>query len=178
MKSKIVVAAHFNPAQNNWHGFAVEMGKPGTHGRYDVIYNGGCAHEYWETEEAAKGAAMVAVSNREVEGEAPDLRPNRKEQFFLWVFVFLFWATVIAVVCGCSKPKDQGPDEDSAHIFTSVEFSSVRGYKFVYGMRGAVVYMPDGSQGRNRATVYSNISYELNKYYIIPLDQYDSIVKP
>ncbi len=49
-----IVAAHFNPTNGKWYGFKVVMGRKGTHENYDVIYNGSCNGEYFDTEEEAK----------------------------------------------------------------------------------------------------------------------------
>jgi len=63
ISDNIVIAAHFSPARNAWSGFAVEMGKNGTHKEYHVIYNGVCTGEYFATEGRAKEEADKAVKD-------------------------------------------------------------------------------------------------------------------
>ena len=56
-----VVTAHFRPKGNKWSGFAVEMNKPGTHKEYNILYNGECVNEYFNTEERAKKEATKYI---------------------------------------------------------------------------------------------------------------------
>jgi len=63
ISDNIVIAAHFSPSKNAWSGFAVEMGKRGTHQDYDVIYNGVCTGEYFATEAMAKEEATKSVKD-------------------------------------------------------------------------------------------------------------------
>lgn len=58
MKKTNEIAAHFHPARNAWTGFAVQMGTPGSHENYNVVYNGVCNREYFATEEPAKVKAF------------------------------------------------------------------------------------------------------------------------
>lgn len=53
-----IIAAHFKPQINKWYGFKVRMGEKGTHDNYNVLYNGECNSEYFDTEEQAKEAAF------------------------------------------------------------------------------------------------------------------------
>ena len=57
---KFIVSAKFCPFDNHWTGLSVEMGKPGTHDFYNVIYNGDCKGEHFKTERSAKNAARKA----------------------------------------------------------------------------------------------------------------------
>ena len=51
---KTVIATEFHPHLNKWTGIVVEMGRPGTHGDYNIAYNGICKGEYFDTEFRAK----------------------------------------------------------------------------------------------------------------------------
>lgn len=53
----IVISASFHPNKNKWSGFKVEMGVKGTHEDYNVLYNGVCVNEYFDSESDAKIAA-------------------------------------------------------------------------------------------------------------------------
>lgn len=62
MKKKVrfIVSATYSPFDDHWTGLSVEMGKPGTHDNYNVVYNGVCKGEYFPTERKAKNAARKA----------------------------------------------------------------------------------------------------------------------
>lgn len=61
MKKKNVIVAAFDPTQDHWAGIAIQMGTPGTHDNYNVVYNGTCIREFFPTEEQAKTAAFNAL---------------------------------------------------------------------------------------------------------------------
>ena len=63
MEWKLEIAGHFHPELNQWSGFAVIMGVKGSHENYDVIYNGECVNEYFDTERKAKVAAWRESKN-------------------------------------------------------------------------------------------------------------------
>lgn len=55
----IVISASYHPALEKWSGMMVRK-MPGTHEKYDVVYNGECCNEYHATEKEAKDAAENA----------------------------------------------------------------------------------------------------------------------
>ena len=59
MSDGLIISASFSPSINKWTGFCVEMGESGTHKDYNVIYNGDCISERFDTEEEAKAAART-----------------------------------------------------------------------------------------------------------------------
>lgn len=59
MEIKLVISAEFHPGRNKWSGLAVRMGRRGTHDNYDVLYNGTCEMEYFDSEAEAKDKAKM-----------------------------------------------------------------------------------------------------------------------
>ncbi len=57
---RFIVSASYRPYTNCWCGFSVEMGKSGTHQRWNIVYNGDCVGEFFKTEKGAKQAARNA----------------------------------------------------------------------------------------------------------------------
>lgn len=62
LKYRFIVSARFDPYTNKWIGLGVEMGKKGTHETYNVVYNGSCEIEYFDTENEAKQAARNSIN--------------------------------------------------------------------------------------------------------------------
>ena len=60
VSESFVVSAKFLPFDNKWTGLGVEMGVEGTHKEYNVVYNGDCINEHFDTEQEAKQAALNA----------------------------------------------------------------------------------------------------------------------
>ena len=54
---RCIVSARFHPHLDKWTGFKVEMGQKGTHDKYNVVYNGECNSEFFDTEQEAKSVA-------------------------------------------------------------------------------------------------------------------------
>ena len=60
VSESFVVSAKFLPFDNKWTGLGVEMGVEGTRKEYNVVYNGDCINEHFDTEQEAKQAALNA----------------------------------------------------------------------------------------------------------------------
>jgi hypothetical protein len=56
---RCVISAKFHPHKDKWTGLKIEMGKKGTHENYNVIYNGECNGEYFDTAREAKDFAYL-----------------------------------------------------------------------------------------------------------------------
>lgn len=59
-KVEFIISASFCPFRNKWVGQSVEMGVRGTHLNYNMVYNGECSNEFFDTEQEAKQAAREA----------------------------------------------------------------------------------------------------------------------
>jgi hypothetical protein len=59
-KQRLIVSTRYHPSIDKWTGLKVNVGVKGTHQKYDVIYNGECHLQYFDTEQEAKNAAIEA----------------------------------------------------------------------------------------------------------------------
>jgi len=62
---QFVIWAQYHPASRRWSGACVELGKNGTHKHYNMLYNGKCESEYFDTEGGAKKEAQEYIYKAE-----------------------------------------------------------------------------------------------------------------